>query len=180
MRLSELEPRGDNPRRITAERKTKLKRSLDELGNLQPLTYNVRTKKLLGGHQRRELLLENGETETDVWCVDLPKEKEKAAMLALNTSSGEWDDEKLGAFLQDLQASGFDAEFFDLAAALEHKETTIVQIKIQPPPKMAWALVGIPIIQFAAVQKILDQMPAEAIIKTTANDDLGLEEDGQS
>jgi ParB-like chromosome segregation protein Spo0J len=169
-KLSELSPNAKNPRRITAAKKAKLKKSLDDLGNIQPVTFNVRTGKLVGGHKRVEILIEAGEIETDVWCVDLPAEKESAAMLALNTLSGEWDEEKLSAVLEGLEGSDFDADFFDLADALDAEETKIEKIEVQQPPKFAWVLIGAPITQFAKVQALLDKMPAEAIMKTTAND----------
>lgn len=130
----------------------------------------VRTGKLVGGHKRVELLIESGETETDVWCIDLAPAKEKAALLALNTHSGEWDEEKLQAVLKDLEGSAFDAEFFDLAEALKNEPTKIEEIQILPAPRFAWVLIGVPIVQFSKVQAVLDKMPAEAIIKTTAND----------
>src|SRR5213592_1407966 len=44
-KISTLGPREDNPRRVTAGNK-RLRRSLEELGNLQPITFNVRTGKL--------------------------------------------------------------------------------------------------------------------------------------
>lgn len=168
-KVSELAPALENPRRITAEQKAKLKRSLDELGNLSPITFNVRTGKVLGGHKRLEVLQEAGELETAVWCVDLVPEKERAAMLALNTHAGEWDEEKLSEFLKGLDAN-MDAEFFGLADALQSEEVKIENLKILPPPRFAWCLIGVPIVEFARVQALLDKLPAEAVIKTTQND----------
>jgi hypothetical protein len=126
-KVGELAP-GDNPRRITADGKAKLKQSIEQLGNLQPITFNIRTGKVLGGHQRIEVLREAGESETDVWCVDLPAAKEKAAMLALNTHAGEWDEEKLSDFLNGLEGE-MDAEFFGLADALNRSPAQQLEVK---------------------------------------------------
>ena len=177
MKLSELAP-NENPRRITAAGKEKLKKSLDELGNIQPITFNVRTGKLLGGHQRVQVLLESGTVETDVWCVDLPAAKEKAAMLALNTHAGEWDEEKLSDFLKGLDAE-MDADFFGLADALEQDQVKVEKLQVLAPPKFAWCLIGVPIVEFSKVQAVLDSLPATAVIKTTQNDGPKDEKNGQ-
>jgi hypothetical protein len=169
-KVAELLPNEANPRRITAQKRAKLKTSVEELGNLSPPTFNVRTGRLIHGHQRVDIEREKGILELDVWCVDLPADKEKAAMLALNTIAGEWDEQKLSAVLNDLEGSELDADFFDLADMLEVEEVKIEKIEVQQPPKFSWVLIGCPITQFAKVQTLLDKMPAEAIMKTTAND----------
>ena len=110
MPLSRLAPNERNPRTITNEALGRLTRSLAELGNLSPVTFNVRTGRLVGGHQRLKCLQAMGHTETDAWCVDLPEEKESAAMLALNNSAGEWDDDGLAELLKELQEDGANLE----------------------------------------------------------------------
>lgn len=178
-RLADLAPNESNPRRITPERRAKLRRSLEELGNLSPVTFNVRTGRILGGHKRVEILLEMGEERTAVWCVDLPAGKENPAMLALNTHAGEWDEDKLSAMLKGLSGSEMDAEFFDLAHALEQEPVEIRKVEIKPPPKFAWCLVGVPIVEFGKVQALLDRLPSNAIIKTTQNDGPANNQNGQ-
>ena len=118
MSVAELVKRvnAQNPRTITEEGLARLDKSLSEFGNLSPLTYNVRTKTLLGGHQRLKVLASRKEAETPVWCVDLPKEKEQAAALQLNNTSGDWDAGKLDALLKELSEQGMPLELtgFDL------------------------------------------------------------------
>lgn len=55
------------------------------------------------------MLAATGAVEVDVSVVQLSLEDEKALNLALNKISGQWDNEKLSAVLQDLSA-GFDVE----------------------------------------------------------------------
>ena len=55
------------------------------------------------------VLAATGAVEVDVSVVQLSLEDEKALNLALNKISGQWDNEKLSAVLQDLSA-GFDVE----------------------------------------------------------------------
>jgi DNA modification methylase len=122
----------------------KLARSLDEFGCVEPLVWNRRSGNLVGGHQRLKVLKARGETEVEVSVVDLPPEREKALNIALNRISGDWDQEKLAALLDelietpdlDIDLTGFDLddardviagvlgadgneEDFDIDAALE-------------------------------------------------------------
>lgn len=94
----------------------KLKRSINEFGYVEPLVWNKQTGNLVGGHQRFKILLEKGLNEVEVSVVDIDPLKEKALNIALNKISGNWDDEKLAAVLEDLQENasnletGFDPE----------------------------------------------------------------------
>ena len=83
----------------------KLKRSIDTFGYVEPLVWNSHTGNLVGGHQRFKILLEQGAKEVEVSVVDLDPDKEKALNLALNKISGKWDNEKLGALLDELSKS---------------------------------------------------------------------------
>ncbi|MBY0113221.1 MAG: ParB N-terminal domain-containing protein [Phycisphaerales bacterium] len=82
----------------------KLRRSMDEFGLVEPLVWNSRTGHLVGGHQRFKVLLQQGVTAVDVSVVDLPIEREKALNIALNKISGDWDQAKLAALLDELTA----------------------------------------------------------------------------
>jgi len=80
----------------------KLARSVDEFGLVEPLVWNRRTGNLVGGHQRYKILLARGVKDVDVSVVDLPIDREKALNIALNRISGDWDERKLGALLDEL------------------------------------------------------------------------------
>ena len=87
----------------------KLKRSITEFGYVEPIIWNKRTGVVIGGHQRLKVLQHLGYTEVDCVVLDIDEQKEKALNVALNKISGQWDNEKLSAVLQDLSA-GFDVE----------------------------------------------------------------------
>lgn len=111
MKLSEIKGSVYNPRKITSEALIRLGKSLKELGDLQPITVNVRTgNTIIGGHQRFKIYEALGRKEIDVWLVDLPIEKEKAANLALNHLSGEFDLPQLKDMLEELDTGDFDIE----------------------------------------------------------------------
>ena len=86
----------------------KLKRSIEHFGYVEPVIWNEKTGRVVGGHQRLKVLTDMGITEVDVVVVDMDTEKEKALNIALNKISGEWDTEKLALVIADLQGTDFD------------------------------------------------------------------------
>lgn len=94
MALSELEPASYNPRAISAGALAGLTASVTRFGLVQPVIWNKRTKRVVGGHQRIKALLSAGETQADVVVVDLPETEEKALNIALNNPfiEGEFTD----------------------------------------------------------------------------------------
>jgi DNA modification methylase len=81
----------------------KLKASMNTFGYVDPVIWNCRTGNLVGGHQRLKILIEQGVQEVEASVVDLDLTQEKMLNLALNRISGEWDNDKLGQLLQELQ-----------------------------------------------------------------------------
>jgi hypothetical protein len=56
---------------------------------------------------------------------------------------------------------------------LTDPDPQLIPLEIKSPPTMSWTLIGIPIHEFAALQSLLDALPAHAVIHTTANDENG-------
>lgn len=79
-----------------------LRRSISTYGLLIPVIWNKRTNNVVGGHQRLTVLENEGETEVDVSVVDLNPIQERQLNVALNKIEGGWDEEKLGALLEEL------------------------------------------------------------------------------
>ncbi len=63
---------------------TGLKASLNRFGLVQPIVWNSRSKRIVGGHQRVTALLDAGEQHADVLVVDLADNEEKALNVTLN------------------------------------------------------------------------------------------------
>ena len=108
VKIDQINPAAYNPRidlRPGDPDYEKLKKSIETFGYVEPLVWNSRTGNLVGGHQRLKILMEKGAKEVDVSVVDLDSEKEKALNLALNKISGDWDIEKLGELLDELNKS---------------------------------------------------------------------------
>src|SRR5271165_7331278 len=121
MKLSELSPNPNNPRKITDKKKEMLKKALAKFGDISGIVYNQKSKQLVGGHQRKEVfgpdavitivkkypkptragtkaegyITIKGErfSYREVWWDDVT---EKAANIAANKGAGEWDKEILG------------------------------------------------------------------------------------
>lgn len=129
IKITDIKPAEYNPRQITSEELTKLTNSISTFGLVDPIIINLKNNKIIGGHQRYEVLINQhmlnndfyGElnlirmgdigwifTETDLKVED--EDHEKALNLALNKISGEWDFEKLGEILDELTVNDFNIE----------------------------------------------------------------------
>jgi DNA modification methylase len=109
--VSQLNPAKYNPRKDLKPgdpEYEKLKRSIIEYGNVEPLIWNQKTGNVVGGHQRMKILLELGHSEIDCVIVDLDQQKEKALNIAMNKIGGSWDLDKLALLITDLNDSAFD------------------------------------------------------------------------
>jgi ParB-like chromosome segregation protein Spo0J len=98
-----------NPRAMSQIELSKLARSIDEFGFVDPIVVNRRLARLgferealtiVGGHQRVRAAILLGWTEVPAVFVELSPGGEKALNLALNKIQGEWD----GAMLADVLA----------------------------------------------------------------------------
>ncbi len=113
MPIDKLDPAYYNPRKDLKPgdpEYEKLKKSIQEFDLVEPLVWNERTSRLIGGHQRLKVLQELGYTKVEVSVVDLPEEKEKALNVALNKIQGDWDYVKLKDLLEELDTGAFDIE----------------------------------------------------------------------
>ena len=125
-KISELSPAKYNPRTITSDALGRLAKSLSELGNLQPITWNAKTGNIVGGHQRLKCYSALGKEEVEVWAVWLDEHKEKAANIALNKLSGEFDMPSLKDIFEDLDTGEIDLDItgFGEAEIAEMMEAT--------------------------------------------------------
>lgn len=140
--VSALAPNPINPRQITAERLGVLDDSLKRYGDLGGIVYNVKTGRLIGGHQRVKTLANiqpapqiqiserlvnpdkvgtvahgtiyaNG-TNYSYREVAWDEATETAAMLAANNPAGEWIKPDLGKLLEGLAPADLRLTGFDL------------------------------------------------------------------
>ena len=108
--LAELFPASYNPRKITSDALGRLTKSLAELGNLQPITWNAKTGNIVGGHQRLKCYQALEKEEVEVWAVWLDEQKERVANIALNKLSGEFDIPLLKDIFEGLDTGEIDLD----------------------------------------------------------------------
>lgn len=135
--ISDLKPAKYNPRTITSNEIKQLERSIRVLGDLSGVVFNVRTQTLVSGHQRLKTLqgkktkLVRNQQKKDAlgtvatgWIeavehgikipyreVDWPnKQMEKLANVNANSAGGSFDQQKLGAILEELKDTKFQIE----------------------------------------------------------------------
>ena len=129
IKITDIYPADYNPRTITEDQKTKLKNSIDNFGIVEPILINLHNNRIIGGHQRFDVLLDQYILNNDLYAElnllrlndsygwvfpdndkDLDSEDmEKALNLVLNNTKvqGTFDKEKLLNVFNDLQESGF-------------------------------------------------------------------------
>ncbi len=127
--LADLKPAEYNPRKALKPGDPEYQRiaaSIEEFGYIDPIIINV-DNTIIGGHQRRTVMLDLGYTEADCILVEMDKTREKALNIALNKITGEWDEAALKDLLIDLDKANYnvgltgfgDDEIEKLFAAVE-------------------------------------------------------------
>jgi hypothetical protein len=134
-KVSDLKPNAKNPRKISDDALARLAKSLETLGDLGGVVWNVQLRRLSGGHQHLKVLPEDAEiqiihryeTPTTAGTIadgfirawgELHKYREvmwdetrdKLAMLAANKHGGAWDYGLLSEYLLELDTSGADLD----------------------------------------------------------------------
>lgn len=109
IKLADIKPAPYNPRvKLTSKDQEykALSTSIEDNGLVLPLVVNTRDGCLISGHQRMNVLLAAGETETNAVIVDLSDAQAKALCIALNKLDGEWEYGMLAEILQELIDQG--------------------------------------------------------------------------
>lgn len=128
IRLTDIEPADYNPRRINSGEYSKLSKSIKDFGLVDPIIINLQNNKIIGGHQRYQVLLDEYTSNNpelyilrlgDIgWVFPTPdlkiksEEHEKALNIILNQTNlmGEWDNTKLEMVLTELNDLNFDLD----------------------------------------------------------------------
>lgn len=111
IKLADIKPAEYNPRVTLTEKDHEYKAlsaSIEDNGLVLPLVVNLLDNVLISGHQRLNVLLASGETETEAVVVDMDPAQAKALCIAMNKLDGEWDNGSLADLLQELQDESAD------------------------------------------------------------------------
>lgn len=132
--LKDLKAAKYNPRSITAEKRQALNKSMyDQNGDLSGVVFNRRSGVLVSGHQRTSIMQDKdakivtkpytdkfgtvemgyievksdkGVVRVPLRIVDWDQRQEKLANIAANSIGGDFDNQKLGKLLAELDTSG--------------------------------------------------------------------------
>lgn len=133
-KLNQLPDWEKNPRKITPSKQRILAKTLNEFGDLSGIVFNTANQKLVGGHQRKQIL-QNAEIEIVKVLPELNKQGTKAygfahldgevyayrevfwdetthaaAAIAANKGGGDWDLTPLKSLMTDLDNGANDME----------------------------------------------------------------------
>lgn len=162
--IEQLQPAAYNPRRVLAPKSMayrKLKASLEQFGLVEPLVWNERTGRVVGGHARLRILRELGVRHVPVSVVRLDEAREKALNVVLNNQEAQsrYDPAKLADLLSELQdlpeleLTGFDESTLtalrfepDELPSLEEHEANRVEVTLvtdretMPASRIGWTI----------------------------------------
>ncbi len=112
LKPSELKHDFGNPRKISEKKTNELKRSLEKLGDHDVIKIDE-NNNIISGNQRIKAMIQLG-IDKPVLCKKLTgySEKElKAINVQSNLHSGEWDNDKLNEWEDDLKDFDIDLDF---------------------------------------------------------------------
>jgi len=127
-------------------------------GIRRAITVSNLSGKIVAGHGLLLTLAELGAVNAPVDYQDFKDEAHELAHLAADnklTELGEVNEAEMRKVVKQIEDGGLDKALAGILTELE-TPVTLKEIEIKLPPKMAWVLVGVPIIEFAKVQTLLD------------------------
>ncbi len=135
-KVSELKNWKKNPRTITPEALEELEKSVNALGNFEPLVINT-NGTVIAGNQRLRLETKKGNNEVDVYVPEreLTEEEIKKIGVISNRHSGDWDMDILANEFEDiLKELNFDDLLPDLVMEVnedDYEEPEQLPSKVQ-------------------------------------------------
>lgn len=139
--LNDLIPAEYNPRQMTEKQAKDLSTSLERFNLADPIVINT-DNKIIGGHQRINVLKQRGIQEVDVRVPSrqLTEHEEKELNIRLNKNLGEWDIDKLAGFDEELLLDiGFESDELDRIFQLDPDDK---DDDVPEPPKEAVSKLG--------------------------------------
>lgn len=166
--IERLIPAPYNPRKVlkpTDKAYRKLEASIREFGLVEPLIWNERTGRVVGGHARLSILKAMKVRKVPVSVVQLTEAREKALNVVLNNqeAQGRYDTKALADLLEELDdlpeldLTGFDAKS---RATLQLKPLTEL-VELEPPSSGVVVTLEMSEELFAKVGPKVDALVAE-------------------
>lgn len=132
---------------------------------------------LIDGHMRVE---ENPTMNIPVLVLDVNEEEADVLLATLDpvAAMAKADHAKLNSLIEDIDANGDDLNDFLETLTVEVPDESKVELKqlpTQPPPKMTWALIGIPTVRYGEIAETIELLAAipDTVVHTASNDQSG-------
>jgi hypothetical protein len=180
-----LKPNPRNPNHHPEEQLELYQAVILKQGWRRAIVVSKRSGFIVMGHGAREVALRIG-CQVPVDVQDFKDEKEEhAQMLADNQipELSEFDAAAAFELLQEFPAEelggiGFTQESVEeLAEAIEQARgpVSFKEMKVKAPPKMAWVLIGIPLVRFSEINADIERIAglADTTVESTVNDGTG-------
>jgi ParB-like chromosome segregation protein Spo0J len=145
-KIKEIKEAEYNPRKISDDELSKLKKSIKSFGIVRPLIVNIRTGNLVSGHQTLAASRILGLKEVPTIEIDVDEKQEKVLNIGLNKISGEWDYDKLNGLLEEIKeldvfdCTGFDKTDVDLMEKLSD-DGSLVSEGSEPVKKESFKII---------------------------------------
>ncbi len=179
VRAGDLTPSPQNWREHPESQRKALAAILGEVGYADAcLTYTAPDGRLtlFDGHLRQSL-----DPDQIVPCLvtDLTEAEARKMMAVLDPLAGmaEANAEKLAALIAEIETESADVKAMLEQLAAENptgngNPTELKNLNVQRPPKMTWALIGIPTVRFGEIAETMERLAAVdgLILETISND----------
>ena len=179
VRAGDLVPHPKNWRLHPEQQRAALRGILKEVGYCSALTARELPDgrlQLIDGHLRAET---TPDEEVPVLVVDVSELESDKLLMTLDplAALADTNERALEQLLGQVQTGdeGLASMYAGLAEAaglLEDGQPVVNPVELKTPPRMAWALIGIPVVRFGEVQAMLESIgQIEGVsLQTVAND----------
>jgi len=126
LKLTEIKPYKNNPRKITEEAIEAVRDSIEKYGYVQPIALRKATREIVVGHTRYQALQRLKVKEVQVYLLDISEEKAREYRLVDNRTHEltDWDHTSLVMELREWESSLLERFFpdVDLEIGLIHSQ----------------------------------------------------------
>ena len=180
--LISLRPNPRNPNKHSEKQIALLAKVIKHQGWRAPITVSKRSGLVVAGHGRLEAARLLGASQVPVDEQDFASDEDELAHLVADNRLAELADadramlkdlaEQMDTGAFDMDLTGFDGEALEELMTATAPETDIKKVAVAEPPKMAWVLVGIPLVRFGEINESVEAIAkiTGTMVETTISD----------
>ena len=180
--LVSLRPNPRNPNKHSEKQIALLAKVIKHQGWRAPITVSKRSGLVVAGHGRLEAARLLGASHVPVDEQDFASDEDELAHLVADNRLAELADadramlkdlaEQMDTGAFDMDMTGFDGEALEELMTATAPETDIKEVAVADPPKMAWVLIGIPLVRFGEINELVEAIAkiTGTMVETTISD----------